>query len=446
MIPAQGIAVEKAPVTTADIVSTRTSKAPRILLLERLGWGLLVVVLLIGFPLALARVVHDGCTDFTGFCEAGHYVLEHGAGSPTSVMGRYWPSADVPWVLFACIPLWIGASLWYAVGSASWFGLLRTICRELLDGPDQIVHRQSTLAAGLLVAPLAIDGLCLGSFHILVIWLMLAGLLRANRGQACSGGILLGVAVWLKLLPLLGVGYLLLKRRWTPALIAVVFAVSLDMVLSLGAFGMEGAWREHVAWWNHGAAGSTLRQLTSPRVVDEDRLTNQSVAVTLRRLLSSRGAEPASPRQCVVMAHFTPGQLEAAFLVATALLAMAVAAFCCRPESEMPAVQGPMEIALIVLATLWFSPVVWSYHLTAATPALAMLLTRHRAAGRWRAIAIVAFVWLLALCLLAWPVARNGRPALAEPAAGGRAGPHAPPGPLHVLCCCRARPGGRSCE
>ena len=129
-------------------------------------------------------------------------------------------------------------------------------------------------------------------------------------------------------------GYLLLKRRWAPALVAVLCAVSLDVALSLGAFGAEGAWREHVTWWNHGAAGSTLRQLTSPYVVDEDRLTNQSVAVTLRRLLSSLGAEPGMPRQSVVMAHFTPGELESAFLVATALLAMAVAAFCRRPESE----------------------------------------------------------------------------------------------------------------
>ena len=406
MIPAQGIAMEEVSATHAEIATKRGEEPPRMISLERLGQGLLVVLLLIGFPLALARVVNGGCTDFTGFCEAGQYVLDHGARAPTSVMGRYWPSADVPWVLFACIPLWIGATLWYAVGCVSWFGLLRTIGLDLLAGSEEIVRRQSTLAAGLLVAPLAIDGLCLGSFHILVIWLMLAGLLRANRGQACSGGILLGVAVWLKLLPLLGVGYLLLKRRWTPALIAAACAVSLDVILSLGAFGAKGAWQEHVAWWNHGAAGSTLRQLTSPRVVDEDRLTNQSVAVTLRRLLSSLGAEPASPRQSVVMAHFTPGQLEAAFLIATALLAMAVAAFCRRPEGETPAVQGPMEIALIVLATLWFSPVVWSYHLTAATPALAMLLTRHRAAGRWRAIAIVVIVWPLALCLLAWPVAR----------------------------------------
>ena len=76
------------------------------------------------------------------------------------------------------------------------------------------------LLAGLLMTPLAVDGLCLGSFHLLMVWLMVAGLCRGLRGQSWSGGILLGFAAWLKLLPLLGVEYLLVRRRWVAACIA----------------------------------------------------------------------------------------------------------------------------------------------------------------------------------------------------------------------------------
>ena len=47
--------------------------------------------------------------------------------------------------------------------------------------------------------PLVVDGLCLGSFHVLMLWPTLSGVHRACRGQTWSGGILLGLAVWLKL-------------------------------------------------------------------------------------------------------------------------------------------------------------------------------------------------------------------------------------------------------
>jgi len=374
---------------------------------EWLGWGVLVAAFLLGFGIAVARVVGDGCTDFTGFCKAGRHVLEHGSRDPTSCLIRYWPSADVPWVFFALLPLPLGAAIWYAVGTWSWFGLLRTIHGQLLAGDDP-ASRHSVLVAGLLAAPLAIDGLCLGSFHVLMVWLMAAGLLRACRGRTWSGGLLLGLASWLKLLPLLGVGYLLLKRRWGSASLALGFTVLFDVVLSLAAFGPGGAWREHAAWWHRGVTATMYRQLARERVGEEDRPTNQSLAVTVRRLLSSHGNPMDPARRRVILAELTPQQLQAVFLGTTALLAAGIAAFCRRDRKGSPPRQGsdelPAQIALVVLATLWFSPVVWSYHLTAATPALAVVLyrCRHHQAVAWAVIG----VWLTALSLLACPVAR----------------------------------------
>ena len=87
------------------------------------------------------------------------------------------------------------------------------------------------------------------------------------------------------------------------------------------------------------------------------------------------------------------------------MLALGIAVFCWPPGRRAPAARQSTEIALIVLATLWFSPVVWSYHLTAATPALALVISRDQ--DRWRLLSLlVAVVWLAALGLLCWPVAR----------------------------------------
>ena len=252
-------------------------------------------LLIIGLPMAYQRAIDNG-PDLAGFCDAGRYILEHGTRDPKSTLSRYWPSADVPWILFALLPISVTAVLWYGIGCAAWLGLLRTICGRMLVGLDPVAKRHATLAAGLLAMPLVIDGMCLGSFHVLMVWLMILGLDRACRGEETRGGILLGTAAWLKLLPLLGIGFLLYQRKWKGALIATATVFVLDVALSVAAFGPAGAWREHVLWWQDGAAGTTNRQLASAEPADEDRLTNQSVAVTLRRLLTPMGSRPTDNR------------------------------------------------------------------------------------------------------------------------------------------------------
>jgi hypothetical protein len=382
-------------------------------------------LLILGLPMAYQRAIDNG-PDLAGFCDAGRYILEHGTRDPTSTLARYWPSADVPWILFALLPISVTAVLWYCVGCATWLGLLRTICRRVLVGLDPAARRHATLAAGLLAMPLVIDGMSLGSFHVLMVWLMILGLDRACRGRETAGGILLGIGAWLKLLPLLGIGFLLYQRKWKGALVAFATVLVLDVALSVAAFGPAGAWREHVLWWQHGVAGTTNRQLSSARAADEDRLTNQSVAITLRRLLTSMGSRPAakSPqdqaapsaaalheqidhrqaRRTVQLANLTPRQLQAVFLATMAILAVGVAVYC-RPERFRSwAEEGPAKIAMMTLATLWFSPVVWSYHFVAATPVLAILFLRGR--YRWQWVVPVVAVWSGALGLLAFNVAR----------------------------------------
>jgi len=382
-------------------------------------------LLVMGLPMAYQRAIDNG-PDLAGFCDAGRYILEHGTRDPLSTLSRYWPSADVPWIAFALLPISAAAVLWYVLSCAAWLGLLRTICDRMLVDSDPAVKRHATLAAGLLAMPLVIDGMCLGSFHVLMVWLMILGLERACRGQQTTGGILLGMGAWLKLLPMLGIGFLLYQRKWKGALIAMATVVVLDATLSVAAFGPSGAWREHVLWWEHGAAGTTNRQLTSVTARDEDRLTNQSVAITLRRLLTSLGNQPAaySPapgttqpvgiererasnsqvRHKVQLAELTSAQLQTVFIATMAILAVAVAIYCRPVRSQAWPEQGPAKIAMMTLATVWFSPVVWSYHLVAATPVLAILFVRGR--YRWQWVAPVVAVWAGSLVLLASDVAR----------------------------------------
>lgn len=62
-----------------------------------------------------------------------------------------------------------------------------------------------------------------------MVWLMVAGIGRAAHDRPWSGGVMLGFAVWVKLLPLMGVAYLLLKRKWLAAGIALVWAAVVNL-------------------------------------------------------------------------------------------------------------------------------------------------------------------------------------------------------------------------
>jgi hypothetical protein len=370
---------------------------------ERGGRILLLALLLVGLPIALNRAVTHGVSDFRGFYEASRNVLDYGVRLENTTFAYYWPSLDVAFVAFAWLPMPIAGALWYLLGCASWIGLLRSANYYLLDDFDDRTRRVVTLLAGLLVTPLAVDGLCLGAFHTFMVWWMVAGLGRVSRGRNWSGGALLGLAVWIKLLPLVGVAYLVWKRRWKAAAIAVGCALALDIALSIAGYGLEMAWQEHVRWWQEQGADTAQRQLSSNSPVSEDRLTNQSLVVILRRTLTPMGASQGGPRVHATLLHLSQGQLKAVYLSVVALLGLGIATICRRPAWRTPPSAWSTEIALMSLATLWFSPVMWGYHPTAATPALMLVLAR--TIRRPMLLAVTILVWITAMCLLGWPLA-----------------------------------------
>ena len=172
--------------------------ADRRRLWEKLGWLLMAALLGLGLPMAYQRAIANG-PDLAGFCDAGRYILQHGTRDPGSTLSRYWPSADVPWIALARLPISVMAVLWYLGNCAAWlacyirFALACWFPNHQAQGragsPSYTARRHATLAAGLLAMPLVIDGMALGSFHVLMLWLMLLGLDRAcaaSRPAAAS--------------------------------------------------------------------------------------------------------------------------------------------------------------------------------------------------------------------------------------------------------------------
>ncbi len=124
----------------------------------------------------------------------------------------------------------------------------------------------------------------------------------------------------------------------------------------------------------------------------------------MRRVLTQLGTYPDCPWLKVAVGDLSPRQFRAAYLAVTAILGLVVLVVCRRPSRTTSESRWSTEIAFIVLATLWFSPVAWSYHPTAATPALAVVLARKQSYPRlaW----VTALVWLAAMALMGSDLAR----------------------------------------
>ncbi len=347
-----------------------------------------------------------GGTDFPEFHAAGRHVLEHRARQPDSLLHRYLPSVDVAWALLGSMPLLPAAAVWYVLSGLTWLGLLRSVGRHLLPTTPAGDRRIVLLTAALLSVVFVLDHLLLGAFHILMLWLMVAGLGQAMAGRRARAAVLLGVAIWLKLLPLLGAVYLAMKRRWAAAIGSVVVAVVLDVVLSVAAYGASAAWTAHVQWWHSRAVGDVETLLLSERYTEQQRDRNQSMAAVMRRLLTQTAAQKGDPvYRRTALTDLSPSALVRVYFATLAVLVVAVAFFCRKAGDGLPAARRAAEIALVVLATMWFSPIVFSYHGTAALPALAVVLgTRWERSLLKRAALIV---WVLAALLLALPEARS---------------------------------------
>ncbi len=356
----------------------------------RIGKVSMFLALLVCLPWAVWRAVNNGGCDFEDYRRAGQYVLDHHHRNEDSMMFRYLPSTDVAMIPLALLPPTIGATLWYLFNCACWYGFLRTVRGMMPENWQTWLSDSAVLAAAWLILPLAIDGFLVATFHLAMLWLMVAGLHQVAQNREITGGVLLGTAVWVKLLPVAGVGYLLLKRKWKPAFLALLVTLAIDLVLCLPAYGVRGTVEVHRHWIAHGALGATKGQM-GEEVVNEDRLTNQSLNVALRRILTDN-----SPHNHLAVTDLSPRQLLIVFLTLNILLGVVAIYLFRRPASELDDRDWSFEIALLALCTLWFSPVVWSYHPTAVLPALSLVL------GRWwmqKPGFLLTFIWLVGLAM-----------------------------------------------
>ncbi len=224
--------------------------------------GLIVLALLLGLCVRSMRKAED----YGGYVLVGETILAGGAPyADTPPRINTWP----PLFGLVCVPLalldrvspYLGRGVWLLLGLAALLLVLQQVTR-LVHGRALVLdpRKRPGIALGSVpvLVPLALASTAvIGNFlhlqiNVLILALLLGALMLQARGREAAGGACLGVAIALRVAPLVFVPYLLWRRRSRTALAALGTALVLSCLPAL-VFGWEG-FTEQLGTWRARAA------------------------------------------------------------------------------------------------------------------------------------------------------------------------------------------------
>jgi len=303
---------------------------------------------------------------------------------------------------------WLTPTWGYALWMALQFLLLRGLLGLLssLGGLDAARGAAFTSqCAWVLVLPV-VGGLIEGQANLLVLVVLTAGLLALREDQDVLGGLLLGLAVQLKVYPVVLLPLLVLlgrtrAARWMSA--GTALATGLPLVLSVLLHGVTHG----LTWWLD-AHRAFLEQVLLPALGDgnvagifEYYSSNYSVRAVLHRLFSSVPFRPmAGVLHGPLVCHVPSVVLGAVSGLVTLSMVLMAASLAPRVRGRNQALVP--AAAVVLCAAQLGSPTFWEHHLVGAA---LLLLCGHAlplgyAAWRWRAAAVLTLGLTMTLPLL----------------------------------------------
>jgi hypothetical protein len=310
------------------------------------AWTPFVVGLLLAILAAVSW--HRGGTDLTVYWRAARRSLGGEPLYPVSdglTMYRYSPGAALLLAFLAPLPLQAARALWYFFMIAAVVQIVRGQIGIARNAPGVVV-------VGLLgvIRPL-VDEFHYGQANIVVLFLVLAAFAAEDRGRDAQAGVLVALAVGLKLAPLVFVGDYLIRRRGR-ALLGFLAGVAGLALLPVATYGPIGAVEIHREWFR--SLGTSAAGLIPGG-------GNQSLFG-----LAARASLP------------TYSAWIAAFLV----VALALSARAPEPRRS-----------LLLLVTALAAPLGWNWNYVLALPA-SVLLAGHSRRAAW-AVAVIGVSLLI---------------------------------------------------
>jgi hypothetical protein len=362
--------------------------------------------------------------DFEFFYAAGTSLLERGTIDPgydvtpagrVEVRGRldwYLPFTSRLMTLLAWLPQTRAARVWLAFNLVCMLALVRLVGRHFAGLPP------SDWAVTQLLPMLALGLFWYWEFRLiqidnLTLLLMVGSFVSWRQGDTKAAGLWLGLAVLIKVVPLLLVGWFVLKRQFRTVAVALATVVLAGPLADAVIFGPAGAWDIYRSWAHtvmHDASHAGL--IAAEREMD---WRNQGLGAVACRWLhptdyntrfdNDPRQTPSREKLMLNVAKLSHQQVVRIVLAVQALLLVGLIWLARRPAARLGPWALRLEWALFMTAMLWFMPVMRSYHMIWAYPLVAVLagaIHHHGVAHWWSLIAWLALIGVVASQLTAF--------------------------------------------
>jgi hypothetical protein len=264
------------------------------------------------------------------------------------------------------------------------------------------------LVAFVLIQPLIVFNFQCNQLSMWPLAMLSLAMLAALRRRESFVGFWLGLAIFIKVIPALLVGWCLLRRRFAAAIIAVAVPAALSLGIDAAVNGPAAAWRHHAHWYHicvTGSAGAAFLQRGAYLTHQ-----NQGLAAVLGRVLQPGppdragplGPEFDRPLRPVNVTTLESATITLIYRAIVAASALALAFITWRGRRDAASEFG--LLAIWCVAIVWFAPLARQYYEVWALPALHFLADRwwqRRRAGMSAAVCVAALtLWLVGL--LGW--------------------------------------------
>lgn len=423
----------------------------------RIAWGFCGLVLLVGVIGAIDRGI-DNDPDWRDLHFETNWTWQHGHTAPGTTMFGYLPTTTFAlWPFTTWLPQPLGVLLYIATNVAAMAVSVWLLYRWWGDSSQRTGGSWSIDIAFVVAMLLGVVNLAHAiQSNQTTLWtlvLCVGGLTLVGLRRDFAGGLLIGLAAMIKVMPGLLAVYLLLRRRWWALGGVVVAGIVFNIVPSVLFFGWHGTIDEHRAWLRRAGWHSSQHLIDRPLLRVHRHGTNASLATVLTRWL--RGLpdvreqvilygdppddvvaryranlppdvwltiDPMPPRDGshwaekrvditwvprFHIADLPPDVIKvlwaAPLVVAFVLLAWFTARTAGRADDDWPVVS-----ALWMLAMFWPSPMTRHYYLAWALPALVVVARVLLAGGpRGHLVGLAAVIaWILGIAFIGSKVVR----------------------------------------
>jgi hypothetical protein len=359
-----------------------------------------------------------GWPDFEFFYKAGASLLERGSLDPgydITAVGQVQPRGRLDWylpftsrlmTLLAWLPQRQAGQIWLALNLVAMLATVRLVGRHFAGLPPAdwpVTQLLPFFALGLFwyweFRLIQIDNLAL--------LLMVGSFVCWRRGHTKTAGFWLGLAVLIKLVPMLLVIWFALKRQYRAVATALATVVLAGPVADAVVFGPADAVDIYRSW-----AGAAVRDASHAGLIAAQRemdWRNQGLGAVACRWLhptdyntrfdNDPRQRPPREKYTLNVANLSQRQVTAVVMAAEGLLLAGLLWLGRHGVRRLNEWALRVEWALFMTAMLWFMPVMRSYHVMWAYPLIAVLggaIHHHGVAHWWSLIAWLALIGVAA--------------------------------------------------